>query len=182
MPLRIVLIVVVAAIFTIVGGRLIGRVAERAGSVGRLAPFGDKARAQARSRTLGFALRGVLVGVVWTVVLLLIFDELGLNLGAFIATATVIGGAIGFGAQQLVRDVLAGGFIIGEDQFGVGDRVEIMLGAYPVRGTVERVTLRATMVRGEDGRAWWLSNGQITCLANGSTTTTTEGQVTPAEP
>ena len=79
-----------------------------------------------------------------------------------VATATIIGGALAFGAQTLVRDLIAGFFVIAEDQFGVGDLVD--LGA--AVGVVEKVSLRVTCVRDVEGRLWYLPNGQIVRVAN----------------
>ena len=84
--------------------------------------------------------------------------------GAFVATATIIGGALAFGAQTLVRDVIAGFFVIAEDQYGVGDVVDLGL----ADGTVEQVTLRSTRVRNADGTVWFVPNGQIVRVANRS--------------
>jgi small conductance mechanosensitive channel len=122
----------------------------------------DKARFDQRRRTLSTVLKSSLVALVWLTAMISVIGELGVNLGAFVATATIIGGALAFGAQTLVRDLIAGFFMIAEDQLGVGDLVD----AGVVVGTVERVSLRVTKLSDDQGRVWYLPNGQITRVAN----------------
>ena len=85
----------------------------------------------------------------------------GIDLGPLIAGAGVLGVAIGFGPQSLVRDFLSGAFILVEDQFGVGDIVDVG----EASGTVEAVSLRTTRLRAIDGTVWHVPNGQITASA-----------------
>ena len=89
------------------------------------------------------------IGVIWSVAGVLILDRLGVPVASLVASAAVIGAALGFGAQQLVRDFLAGMFIVGERQYGYGDLIRIAaLGSTQgVTGTVEDVTLRTTRMR-----------------------------------
>ena len=94
----------------------------------------------------------------------MILSEFGLNLGPLIASAGVIGVALGLGAQTIVRDVLAGIFMLIEDQYGVGDQVE----ALEIKGVVESVGLRITTIRSSDGSLWYLRNGEILKLGNRS--------------
>jgi small-conductance mechanosensitive channel len=94
----------------------------------------------------------------------MILSELGLNLGPVIASAGVLGVALGLGAQTLVRDILAGIFMLVEDQYGVGDEVITL----DVAGIVENVGLRITSVRSSDGTLWYLRNGEILKLGNKS--------------
>lgn len=122
----------------------------------------DHGRLDQRRRTLNTVLRSTIVAVVWLVATITVLGELGINLGAFVATATIIGGAIAFGAQTLVRDIIAGFFMIAEDQFGVGDVVDLGTAS----GTVERVSLRTTRLRDDYGRVWYVPNGQITRVGN----------------
>ena len=91
-----------------------------------------------------------------------IVSELGINIGAFVAGATVVGGAVAFGSQTLIRDVIAGFFVLADDQFGVGDDVDLGHAA----GTVERVTLRTAMVRDGEGRVWYVPHGNVLRVAN----------------
>ena len=100
--------------------------------------------------------------IVWTVALFIALDQLGLNLGPLIAGASVVGVALGFGAQSLVRDFLSGFFILVEDQYGVGDRVTVG----GSQGTVEDVNLRVTRLRSPDGAVWFVPNGEIRKVAN----------------
>jgi small conductance mechanosensitive channel len=107
-------------------------------------------------------MRGVAVGVIWTVTIITIISELGVNIGAFVATATVVGGAAAFGAQQLVRDLITGLFVLAEDQYGVGDTVDVG----HVTGTVERITLRSVRINDGDGRIWHVPHGSVARSAN----------------
>jgi small-conductance mechanosensitive channel len=92
----------------------------------------------------------------------MILGEFGFNLGPIIASAGVIGVALGLGAQTLVRDILSGIFMLIEDQYGVGDKVDVL----DVKGTVEKVGLRITTVRDESGTLWYLRNGEILKVGN----------------
>jgi moderate conductance mechanosensitive channel len=91
-------------------------------------------------------------------------DRLGLNLGPLLAGAGVIGIAVGFGAQTLVRDLLSGVFMLIEGQFGVGDVID----AGDASGTVESVSLRITRLRSVDGIVWHIPNGEIRRVGNQS--------------
>jgi small-conductance mechanosensitive channel len=90
--------------------------------------------------------------------------EFGFDLGPVIASAGIIGVAIGLGAQSLVKDVLSGIFMLVEDQYGVGDQVKVG----DVEGLVEKVGLRTTTVRDESGTLWFLRNGEILVVGNKS--------------
>ena len=92
----------------------------------------------------------------------MVLGEFGFNLGPIIASAGVIGVALGLGAQTLVRDILSGIFMLVEDQYGVGDKVDVL----EVKGTVEKVGLRITTVRDENGTLWYLRNGEILKVGN----------------
>ena len=102
----------------------------------------------------------VIIGV-W--VLVQISDILRFSVGGLIAPATVLGAALGFGAQQLVKDLLSGFFIIAEKQYGFGDLVTLTILGSPTdaSGTVENVTLRVTKLRSPDGEVFTVPNGQI---------------------
>lgn len=162
-PLRIVIIVLIAAALSFVVRRVVARGVrglQRAHE--RVAYRVDHARIDQRRRTLTTVLTSTVVALIWLTVVITVLGEVGVNLGAFVATATIIGGALAFGAQTLVRDVIAGFFMIAEDQYGVGDIVD--LGS--ATGTVERVSLRVTRIRDESGHVWYLPNGQILRVAN----------------
>jgi small conductance mechanosensitive channel len=121
-------------------------------------------RAAARAETLGAVLRSLASFVIWGLATITILGELGIDLRALIAGAGLAGVAIGFGAQSLVKDFLAGIFILIEDQYGVGDVVDVG----EASGTVEEVTLRTTRIRDVSGTMWHVPNGQILRVANKS--------------
>ena len=107
--------------------------------------------------------------VVWTLLLavtllLTILPFLGINIGPLLTSAGVLGVALGFGAQNLVKDYLSGIYIVLEDQYGVGDMVEVG----SVVGRVEEVTLRVTRLRDQTGVVWYIRNGEILTVANRS--------------
>lgn len=160
-PLRIAVILLVAVLVTMALRRLVRRVLRRT-----LDLSADRARAEARQRALASTLRSALVGVVWAVAVITIVSEVGINIGAFVATATIVGGAIAFGAQSLVRDALAGVFVLAEDQYGVGDEIDLGVAT----GTVDRITLRAVRLRDDDGVEWHVPHGVVTRVANLSKT------------
>ena len=124
-------------------------------------------RAAARAQTLGHVLHSIAAFTVWTIAAITILGELGINLGPLIAGAGIAGIALGFGAQSLVKDFLAGIFIIVEDQFGVGDIIDVgELSGTPVTGTVESVSLRATRLRSVNGTVWHVPNGTVLRVGN----------------
>ena len=94
-----------------------------------------------------------------------VLSVLGVSLTALFASAGVLGVALGFGAQNLVRDVLAGWFILIEDRYGVGDIIDA---GPPAAGVVERVTLRSTRLRDVNGTVWHVANGEILRVGNKS--------------
>jgi small conductance mechanosensitive channel len=115
------------------------------------------ARVQQRSETLRLIIRSVSRGVLLLVVVLQIGSELGFSLAPILAGAGIVGLAVGFGAQSLVKDVISGFFILFEDQFAVGDVVKV--GDFT--GVVERMTLRATVLRNLEGQVHVVPNGNI---------------------
>jgi small-conductance mechanosensitive channel len=96
----------------------------------------------------------------------MLLGQFGLDLGPLVASAGVVGVALGLGAQTIVRDVLSGLFMLVEDQYGVGDEVEVQ----DVKGIVESVGLRITTVRDSNGTLWYLRNGEILKVGNKSKT------------
>ncbi len=119
-------------------------------------------RRRQRAETVGSLLRSVTSLVVGVLALMLVLGEVGFKLGPFIAGAGIVGVALGFGAQNLVKDFLSGIFMILEDQYGVGDVVD--LGS--ASGTVESVGLRVTRVRDGNGTLWYARNGEILRVGN----------------
>ena len=127
-------------------------------------------RASARAETLGLVLRSVASFVIWTLAFITILGQIGISLGPLIAGAGLAGVALGFGAQSLVKDFLAGIFILVEDQYGVGDIIDAgaVGGTTDVVGTVEAVTLRTTKLRDVNGTVWHIPNGGILRAGNKS--------------
>ena len=128
----------------------------------------DLARATMRTETVGTVLRSASTVVIWTIALVLVLDQAGLEVGPLLAGAGIAGVALGFGAQSLVKDFLSGIFILVEDQYGVGDIVDLGEGQTPVTGTVEQVTLRVTRIRDVMGTVWYVPNGEIRAVGNKS--------------
>lgn len=120
------------------------------------------ARAVQRSEALAAALAGVVSFVIGLMAVVAVLRVAGVRIAPLLTGAGLIGVALGFGAQPLIKDFLSGVFILVEDQFGVGDWVDI--GA--ATGSVEAVTLRATRVRSVDGTVWHVPNGQILRAGN----------------
>lgn len=146
------------------------RMAENADRLGGYMPDGLRTRevdgrAVARAATMSTITRSMATAVVDVVAAAWILAVLGVSLAAIVASAGVLGVALGFGAQNLVRDVLAGWFILVEDRYGVGDTIDA--GA-PAVGTVERVTLRSARLRDINGTVWHVANGEILRVGNKS--------------
>jgi moderate conductance mechanosensitive channel len=123
-----------------------------------------RARIFQRARTIGLVLSNLLTAGLTISALIAILSELGIAIGALAAGAGILGAALGFGAQSLVRDFIAGLFIVVEDQFGVGDFVD--LGS--ATGVVESIRLRVTQVRDTEGTVWYVRNGEILRVGNQS--------------
>jgi small conductance mechanosensitive channel len=120
------------------------------------------AEAKKRAQTLGNILRHVLLIVIFFIAILMILGELGIQLGPLLATAGIGALAIGFGAQGLVKDVISGFFIILENQYRIGDAIEVA----GVSGLVESVSLRKTVLRDLEGRVHTIPNGEIKVVSN----------------
>jgi small conductance mechanosensitive channel len=119
-------------------------------------------RGRQRAETLGSVLRSIAALVIYTVATFMALGEFDVNLGPLIASAGIIGIAFGFGAQSLVKDFLSGIFMLVEDQYGVGDIVDVGDAA----GVVEEVKLRITKIRDVHGTLWHVPNGEIRRVAN----------------
>lgn len=124
----------------------------------------SSARQSQRAKTVGSVLRSVASIVIWTVMIVMIIAELGFNIAPVIASAGVVGVALSFGAQSLVKDFLSGIFIVAEDQLGIGDWVDLG----EASGEVEAVGLRTTQVRDLEGTLWHVRNGEILRVGNSS--------------
>ena len=148
-----------------------GAVRERLGAIRRRTPAAlletdeISLRAEQRITALTSVLRSVASAVIFTIAGFLVLGEFGLNLAPLLAGAGILGIALGFGAQSLVKDFLSGLFILVEDQFGVGDIVDL---DQQTVGTVEAVSLRTTRLRAVDGTVWHVPNGEIRRVGNKS--------------
>ena len=158
-PLTLVIIFAIAFAIRFILVRGTNRLISRA--------LGGNIRRDQRSATMSSVLVTIVSTVVWGIALITALSALGVNVGPLLASAGIAGVALGFGAQTLVKDYISGIFLIIEDQFGIGDEVEI--GA--VRGVVEGVALRTTRVRDAEGVLWYIRNGEILNVANYSQNT-----------
>jgi small-conductance mechanosensitive channel len=176
-PLAILLILLVAVLARAVLHRLIIRLSRRAaeGTVPGVLQRGHRSflhganpllseRRKQRAETMGSVLKSVATGVVFTLAGLMVLSELGVNIAPIIASAGILGVALGFGAQSLVKDFLSGIFMILEDQYGVGDVIDVG----EATGAVEAVGLRVTRLRDIDGTVWYFPNGAIPRVGNQS--------------
>ncbi len=180
-PLAILLIAIGALIVNKLVGRVIDRamrsvsngiVRERMGAVRRRVPGGlletstaTSLRAEQRINALTSILRSVAGFVVLLFACFMVLSEVGVDVAPLLAGAGVVGVALGFGSQSLVKDFLSGMFILAEDQFGVGDVVDL---DGEVTGAVEAVSLRTTRLRAADGTVWHVPNGAIVRVGNKS--------------
>jgi small conductance mechanosensitive channel len=161
-PLKIVIIFLVAFVVRFLLVRANNRLVRQA--------FGSNQRRDQRSSTISAVLNTVTSVIIWGTAILMSLTVVGFNIAPLLASAGIAGVALGFGAQTLVKDYISGIFLIVEDQYGIGDEVEIGT----VRGKVEAVALRTTRVRDEAGVLWYIRNGEILNVANFSQNTTWE--------
>lgn len=117
-----------------------------------------------RAKTLGSVLSNFITWSIYIIAGTMLLSELGVAVGALIAGAGILGAALGFGAQNIVRDLLSGLFIVFEDQYGIGDQVDLG----EASGVVESVGLRITQVRDTKGTLWYVRNGEILRVGNSS--------------
>jgi len=157
--IQIALVLVVAFILT----RLLRRITTKVGN--KVSQETTPIRALQRTETLTRVLSSAGIVVIWVMGTFYILGAIGANLAPLLASVGIIGLAVGFGAQNLVRDVVSGFFILLEDQYGVGDIIEINQVA---SGKVETLTLRVTGMRSLDGTMHFIANGEITHIANRS--------------
>ena len=166
---RIVLILVAALVLRRVSRRVIRGVVARVqaapgASAGSAGSSLDSGRLEARTNALSTVFNSTAGAFISVMAILLILGELRVNLAPLLASAGIAAAALAFGAQSLVRDTLSGIFILIEDQFGVGDTIDVG----PATGTVERVTLRSTRIRDLAGTVWHVPNGAILRVGNKS--------------
>jgi small conductance mechanosensitive channel len=161
-PVEVVLVVLVAVLIARFGGKLIrrflGRVADQT------AARSGSPRAGARVTTMSGLAANIWRFFVLVITVATILGMLGLNLTPLLASATIIGATLGFGAQQLIRDYFSGFLLTVEDQFSIGDSIVVD----GTSGVVEDVSMRVTRVRGTDGTLYFIPNGDIRVLANTS--------------
>lgn len=176
--LRLVVILIVALVVRALLHRAINRLVRGAvdGRVpGALHGLRDRARVletsilsserrRQRTETLGSVLRSIASATVGVIALAMVLGEIGVDLTPVVASAGIVGVAVGFGAQNLVKDFLSGMFMLLEDQYGVGDTVDLG----PAIGIVEAVTLRTTRLRDAEGTVWYVRNGEINRVGNQS--------------
>jgi len=115
-----------------------------------------------QAATLGKVIRNISRILVWSVAVMMVLKELGIDIGPILAGIGIMGLAVGFGAQSLVKDFLAGMFILIENQYNVGDVIE----AAGAKGQVEKITLRATTLRDLEGNVHIIPNGTIEVVTN----------------
>jgi small conductance mechanosensitive channel len=179
-PLAVVSLIVLFFVLRWVLNRLVDRLVKRAeggaltAKVGRLSLGAGRAKAPSpaelatatrrvqRAKAMGSLLKSLITGVLLAVFGTMVLAQVGVNVGPIIASAGIVGIALGFGAQSLVSDYLAGVFMVFEDQYGVGDEVDLGEAA----GTVEAVSLRVTRVRDVNGTVWYVRNGEIVRVGN----------------
>ncbi len=180
-PVRILAIILIAMLVRWALRRAISRLTHttsRAAMPALLKPLRERAdkqddataaqfipeRRRQRAEAIGSVLRSFVTAVVFSMAALLVMGELGFNLGPLLASAGIVGVALGFGAQSLVKDLIAGLFMLLEDQYGVGDSVDLG----DAVGVVETVGLRVTTVRDMRGVLWYIRNGEIIRVGNKS--------------
>jgi small-conductance mechanosensitive channel len=180
-PLSVLVIVFVAWIVTRVAQRYVRRLVtrvvapDRTATARRLARIGidDPAsimgaeadpRRDARATSISDVVGSTITVLIWVVAVILVVGEFGFDLGPFIAGAGIAGVALGFGAQSLVKDCISGLFMLVEDQYGIGDIVDLG----EAIGEVEQVTLRTTVLRSLDGTVWHVPNGEVQRVGNKS--------------
>lgn len=123
-----------------------------------------RARIVQRARTIGLVLSNLITAGLLISAVIAVLSELGVAIGALAAGAGILGAALGFGAQSLVRDFISGLFIVVEDQYGVGDVVDLGTAT----GVVESIGLRVTQLRDVEGTVWYVRNGEILRVGNSS--------------
>lgn len=178
-PLQIALILVVALILQLVTltaiKRVVNRTVTKAEAVrleesrrnvrtAELSQVLMTQRTAQRAGAVGSLLRSVVSISIWVIALFMVLETAGVNIAPLLASAGVVGVALGFGAQTLVKDYLSGIFLILEDQYGVGDIIDVGSAI----GTVELIALRYTRLRDVNGVVWYVRNGEILRVANRS--------------
>jgi small conductance mechanosensitive channel len=179
-------ILIVAWIASLLSRRYFARVVarmvapDRTAASRRIAKFGDRAtalvanpmgidgvadpRREARVTSISAVIGSTTAVIIWSIALVVALGEIGVNVAPMIAGLGIAGVALGFGAQSLVKDCIAGLFMLLEDQYGIGDVVDLD----EAIGTVEKISLRTTVLRGVDGTVWHVPNGVVQRVGNQS--------------
>jgi small-conductance mechanosensitive channel len=121
-------------------------------------------RREGRAAAISIVLASTLTVIIWSIAFIMVLGEFNVDLAPLIAGAGIAGVALGFGAQSLVKDCISGLFMLIEDQYGIGDDVDLG----EAIGLVDRITLRTTVLRGPDGTLWHVPNGQVIRVGNRS--------------
>jgi len=162
--IRIVAILTIAISLRIVLKVLANRVVTKLRTKAEKGGVTSEQRLVSRSATIASISNNFATWAIAITTLVMVLSELGVDTGALIAVTTILGAALGFGGQALVKDVISGIFIVFEDQYGVGDTVNLD----GVVGVIEAVELRVTRVRDSEGTLWYLRNGEILKVGNAS--------------
>lgn len=133
------------------------------GRVGLSASEPDPRR-EARANSISGVVGSTAAVIIWVIAIITVLGEIGIDLGPLIAGAGIAGIALGFGAQNIVKDFLAGLFVLIEDQYGIGDTVDLG----EASGTVQQISLRTTVLRAQDGTVWHVPNGEVVRVGNRS--------------
>jgi small-conductance mechanosensitive channel len=160
--IRIILIIVSAVILRALLLSSVKRVVKGISSGKSLSSSITPERMILRAKTLGSVLSNFITWSISVIAVTMLLSELGVAVGALIAGAGILGAALGFGAQNIVRDLLSGLFIVFEDQYGIGDSVDLG----EASGVVESVGLRITQLRDAKGTLWYVRNGEILRVGN----------------
>ena len=160
--IRIAVILIFAYLCTFIISRLLRQLRKYTVRAMLHAGGGNEMEIEKRAKTISGLTRKVLVGLIWTIAWLMILKEMNFDVRPLLAGAGVVGVAIGFGAQNIVKDVLGGLFLMLENQIRVNDVVVIN----GKGGLVEEINLRTTVVRSEDGAVNVFPNGSIQSLSN----------------
>jgi len=178
-PFQIVVVIVIAMVLTWITRRWVRRVAarllapklrpaDRLEKIGielpRALESSPDPRRESRANSASVALTSTLIATIWVIAGLTVLGIVGIQLAPLLAGAGIAGVALGFGAQSLVRDCIAGLFMLIEDQYGIGDVVDLGEAV----GVVEEISLRTTVLRGIDGTVWHVPNGVVQRVGNRS--------------
>lgn len=158
--IKSVAILVIAYFLSRIASKFVGRIVKRTVPTAR---FKTKKDEMQREQTLTSIISATVTIVIWATALLIILSSFSVDIAPILASAGVLGVALGFGAQSMVKDFLAGLFILLENQYRVGDVLQVNQG---VAGVVEKITLRVTTLRDLDGKVHYIPNGNIDVATN----------------